>query len=119
MRDTERREAETQAEGEADPLQEPDAGLDPGSPESRPGLKVALNRWAIRAALEASLGPEDGKIRASHLTRECVSRVWWKGSRVLIGVPLQREPKGQSGLVKPKPVFRTPRTMSLTVHVYN
>ena len=115
------RETETQAEAREKqaPCREPDMGLDPGSPESRPGLKVALNRWAIRAALEASLGPEDGKIRASHLTRECVSRVWWKGSRVLIGVPLQREPKGQSGLVKPKPVFRTPRTMSLTVHVYN
>ena len=43
MRDTER-EAETQAEGEAGSMQEPDMGLDPGSPGSRPGPKVALNR---------------------------------------------------------------------------
>ena len=35
MRDTQR-EAETQAEGEAGSLQEPDAGLDPRTPESRP-----------------------------------------------------------------------------------
>ena len=38
------REAETQEEGEAEaPCREPDAGLDPGSPGSRPGLKAALN----------------------------------------------------------------------------
>ena len=45
MRDTEtEREAETQAEGEAGSMhQEPDAGLDPGSPGSRPALKAALN----------------------------------------------------------------------------
>ena len=43
MRDRER-EAETQAEGEKQaPCREPDVGLDPGSPGSRPGLKVALN----------------------------------------------------------------------------
>ena len=46
MRDTER-EAETQAEGEAGSLvagsREPDVGLDPRSPGSRPGLKAALN----------------------------------------------------------------------------
>ena len=42
MRDTER-EAETQAEGEAGSMQRA-AGLDPGSPGSHPGLKVALNR---------------------------------------------------------------------------
>ena len=37
MRDTEReREAETQAEGEAGPMQEPDVGLDPRTPGSRP-----------------------------------------------------------------------------------
>ena len=35
------REAETQAEGEAGSLhQEPDVGLDPGSPGSRPGSKA-------------------------------------------------------------------------------
>ena len=41
------REAETQAEGEGEkqaPCREPDAGLDPGSPGSHPGLKAALNR---------------------------------------------------------------------------
>ena len=40
------REAETQAEGEEKqaPCREPDVGLDPGTPGSRPGLKVALNR---------------------------------------------------------------------------
>ena len=38
------REAETQAEGEAGSLREPDVGLDPGSPGSRPGLKATLNR---------------------------------------------------------------------------
>ena len=36
MRDTER-----EAEGEIGPM--PDMGLDPGSPGSCPGLKVALN----------------------------------------------------------------------------
>ena len=37
------RERETQAEGEAGSSKEPDVGLDPGSPGSRPGLKMALN----------------------------------------------------------------------------
>ena len=43
MRDTERergREAETQAEGEAAPCREPDVGLDPRTPGSRPGPKA-------------------------------------------------------------------------------
>ena len=31
-------------------LREPDVGLDPGSPESRPGLKAALNHPATQAA---------------------------------------------------------------------
>ena len=44
-------EAETQAEGEAGPCREPDMGLDPGSPGSRPGLQAALNRCATGAAL--------------------------------------------------------------------
>ena len=39
MRDTER-EAETRAEGEAGSLREPDVGLDPRTPGSRPGLKA-------------------------------------------------------------------------------
>ncbi len=35
------REAETQAEGEAGSMhREPDVGVDPGSPESRPGPKA-------------------------------------------------------------------------------
>ena len=42
---------ETQVEGEAGSMQEPDVGLDPGSPGSGPGLKAALNCWATRAAL--------------------------------------------------------------------
>ena len=53
MRDT-HREAETQAEGEAEsmqgaryekqaPCREPDMGLDPRSPGSHPGLKAVLN----------------------------------------------------------------------------
>ena len=32
------------------PCSEPDMGLDPGSPGSCPGLKVALNHWATWAA---------------------------------------------------------------------
>ena len=32
------------------PCREPDAGLDPRSPGSHPGLKAALNYWATRAA---------------------------------------------------------------------
>ena len=39
MRDTER-EAETQAEGEAGSLQEPDVGLHPRTPGSHPGPKA-------------------------------------------------------------------------------
>ena len=39
MRDTER-EAETEAEGEAGSMQEPDVGLDPMTPGSRPELKA-------------------------------------------------------------------------------
>ena len=39
MRDTQR-EAETQVEGEAAPCREPDMGLDPGTPGSRPGPKT-------------------------------------------------------------------------------
>ena len=38
------REAETQAEGEAGSMREPNMGLDPGSPGSHPGLKAVLNR---------------------------------------------------------------------------
>ena len=46
------REAETQAEGEAGSMhREPDVGLDPGTPGSRPGPKAAPNRWATRATL--------------------------------------------------------------------
>ena len=41
--------AETQAEGEAGSMREPDVGLDPRTPGSRPGPKAALNRWATQA----------------------------------------------------------------------
>ena len=34
------REAEAQAEGEAGSMQEPNVGLDPGSPGSHPGMKA-------------------------------------------------------------------------------
>ena len=34
------------------PCREPDMGLDPGSPESHPGLQAALNCCATRAALK-------------------------------------------------------------------
>ena len=43
MRDPET-EAGTEAEGEAGSWREPDVGLDPESPGSHPGRKVALNR---------------------------------------------------------------------------
>ena len=46
MRDTERereRQRHRQREKQA-PIREPDVGLDPRSPGSGPGLKVALNR---------------------------------------------------------------------------
>ena len=43
MTDTER-EAETQAEGEAGSMQEPDVRLNPRSPGSHPEVKAALNR---------------------------------------------------------------------------
>ena len=42
MRDTQR-EAETQAEGGAGSKQEPDTGLDQGTPGACPGRKVAPN----------------------------------------------------------------------------
>ena len=38
-----KREAETQAEGEAGSRRKPDVGLDPESPGSYPGLQAALN----------------------------------------------------------------------------
>ena len=53
MRDTERereRQRHRQREKQA-PCKEPDVGLDPRSPGSHPGLQVALNRYATRAAL--------------------------------------------------------------------
>ena len=44
MRDT-HREADTQAEGEAgSPYREPEMGLDPGTPGSRPRLKAGAKR---------------------------------------------------------------------------
>ena len=51
MRHTEReRQRHRQREKQA-PHRKPDMGLDPGSPGSHPGLRVALNRWATGAAL--------------------------------------------------------------------
>ena len=51
MRDTEReRQRHRQREKQA-LCREPDAGLDPRSPGSHPGLQVALNHCATRAAL--------------------------------------------------------------------
>ena len=49
MRNTEterqrEREAETRQREKQAPCREQDMGLDPGSPGSRPGLRVALNR---------------------------------------------------------------------------
>ena len=44
------REAETQAEGKAGSMQEPEVGLDPESPGSHPRLQAAPNRCATRAA---------------------------------------------------------------------
>ena len=52
MRDRERereRQRHMQREKQA-PCREPDVGLDPRSPGSRPGLKAELNRWATGAA---------------------------------------------------------------------
>ena len=43
MRDTER-QAETQAEGEAGSMREPEVGLDPGTLGSRPGPKADAQR---------------------------------------------------------------------------
>ena len=43
------RERERQREKQA-PCREPDVGLDPGTPGSHPGLKVALNHWATQGS---------------------------------------------------------------------
>ena len=44
MRDTEReRDRDTRQREKQAPCREPDVGLNPGSPGSHPGLKVALN----------------------------------------------------------------------------
>ena len=50
MRQREReKQGHRQREKQA-PYREPDMGFDPGTPGSHPGLKVALNRRATRAA---------------------------------------------------------------------
>ena len=52
MRDKERereRQRHRQREEQA-PCREPDVGLDPGTPGSCPGPKVALNHWATQIA---------------------------------------------------------------------
>ena len=48
-RERERERERWQKEKQA-PCREPEVGLDPRSPGSHPGLKVALNRWATGAA---------------------------------------------------------------------
>ena len=44
------RDRQTQVREKQAPCREPDVGLDPGSPGSRPGLQAVLNRWATGAA---------------------------------------------------------------------
>ena len=51
MRDTERERQRRRHREEQAPCREPDAGLDPGSPGSHPGLQAALNCCATGAAL--------------------------------------------------------------------
>ena len=65
MRDTQR-EAETQAEGEAGSLREPNAGLDPGTPGSRPEPKAATQPLSHHTGAPTSLSckyPEAGSSR--------------------------------------------------------
>ena len=50
---------EKQREKQA-PCREPNMGLDPGTPGSRPGQKVALNRWATGAARGCEFEPHIG-----------------------------------------------------------
>ena len=51
MRNTERRERQRHRQREKQAsCREPDLGLDPGSPGSRPGPKAALNHGATQAA---------------------------------------------------------------------
>ena len=64
MRDTEReRERENQRHRQREkqaPCRESDAGLDPRSPGSCPGLQAALNLWATGAALETQFKKKKG-----------------------------------------------------------
>ena len=53
MRDTERESQRHRQREKQAPCREPNVGLNPRSPGSGPGLKVALNCWATRAALSA------------------------------------------------------------------
>ena len=54
------RGAETQAEGEAGSMhREPDVGLDPGSPGSRPGQRQAPNRCATQGSLHYQVYTQD------------------------------------------------------------
>ena len=59
MRDThierERQRQRHRQREEQAPCREPDVGLDPGSPGSHPGPKVALNLCATQAAKETHL----------------------------------------------------------------
>ena len=55
MRDRERERQRHRQREKQVPHREPNVGLDPGTPGSRPGLKAALNRWATGAALFSNL----------------------------------------------------------------
>ena len=55
MRDTQREGHRRRQREKQAPCGEPDVGLDPGSPGSHPRLKVVLNHWATRAALNDNL----------------------------------------------------------------
>ena len=69
------------------PCKEPNAGLDPGSPGSHPGLKEVLNPWATRAAHRACSYDclHGGKYQAQvwlweivdHHQETCQRQTWW------------------------------------------
>ena len=50
MRDTEREKQRHRQREKQAPCREPNVGLNPGTPESCPGPKAALNSWATLAA---------------------------------------------------------------------
>ncbi|XP_077715378.1 transcriptional repressor p66-alpha isoform X2 [Canis aureus] len=77
MRDTER-EAEIQAEGEAGSHREPDVGLDPGNPASRPEPKFRMTEEACRTrsqkrALERDPAEDDVESKKIKMERGLLS----------------------------------------------